>query len=244
MLCDKHKSAYVEKSIYSEANQVSKLGIHLNSGLFLLFVWVAPLLAAETVSPIEYRKVQLATMDLHFEDITDAAFDKDGYAIFRFEVSVSLEGVVTDVNQIEGAPGPLSDQIKTQILKFSYKPEIRYFKAVASKTNESLWFSVRPDMPAYPGIINNCEVMPTKLYSPEIIYPISLNLKRIGGSAIIRFEVSPEGKVENAESIEYSNELFARHARIGMQAWTYEPVTENGKYIRCYAFMSVDYKPW
>jgi TonB family protein len=223
---------------------VSKLGIHLKSGLFLLLVWVAPLSAAETVSPIEYRKVQLATMDLHFEDITDAAFDKDGYAIFRFEVSVSPEGVVTDVNQIEGAAGPTADNLKSQVMKYTYIPEIRHFKPTASKTMELIWLGAKPDMPPYSGTIYGCKVKPTKRHGAEIIYPISLNLKRIGGSAVIRFEVSPEGKVENAESIEYTNELFARHARIGMQAWNYEPVTENGKYIRCYAYTGVAYEPW
>jgi TonB family protein len=232
------------RSNTSETNHVSNMAMHRNSTLFLLLLWGLPLTAAETVSPIEYRKVQLATMDLHFEDITDVAFDKDGYAFFRFEVSVSPEGVVTGVNQIEGAAGPTADNLKSQVMKYTYIPEIRHFKPTASKTIELIWLGAKPDMPPYSGTIYGCKVKPTKRHGAEIIYPISLNLKRIGGSAVIRFEVSPEGNVENAESIEYSNELFARHARIGMQAWDYDPVTENGKYIRCYAYTSVTYEPW
>jgi TonB family protein len=232
------------RSNTSETNHVSNLAIHLNSGIFLVLVWALPLSAAETASPIEYRKVRPVTMDLNFNDLTDVTFDKEGYAVFQFDVSISPEGKVTDVIQTEGAPGPNSDQIKSQIFKFSYLPEIRHFKTVASSTNERVWLSVRPDMPAYPGTIYDCKVKPKKLDGAEIIYPSRLSFKRIGGSAIIRFEVSPEGKVENAKSIEYSNELFARHARIGMQAWNYEPVTEGGKYIRCYAYTGVAYKPW
>ena len=222
---------------------MSKSGIHLNSGLFLLLVWVVPLSAAKTASTIEYRKVVLETTDFQWKKPEGLTFDKEGYAVFRFDVSVSTEGKVTDVVLTEGAPGPSSDQLKAQILNFTYKPQIRYFKAVASEITETAWFSARPDMPTYPGIVSRCKEKPVKRRDASIYYPDRLNFKRVGGSTIIRFEITPEGKVENEKSIEFTNVLFATQARLGIREMLFEPVIENGKPIRCYDLYHVTFKP-
>jgi hypothetical protein len=214
--------------------------MHRNSTLFLLLLWGLPLSVAESKSGIEYRKVVLETTDFQWKKPEGLTFDKEGYAVFRFNVSVSTDGKVTDVVLTEGAPGPSSDQLKAQILSFTYKPQIRYFKAVASEITETVWFSARPDMPTYPGIVSLCKVKPVKRRDASIYYPSRL---RVGGSTIIRFEITPEGKVENEKSIEFTNVLFATQARLGIREMLFEPVIENGKPIRCYDFYHVSFKP-
>jgi Gram-negative bacterial TonB protein C-terminal len=198
-------------------------------------------LARAEAPPLEYRKVTLKEGPLHWEDYSGVDYDNEGYALFRFDVFVSQEGVVTDVVQTEGAAVAAVAAIKAQILKWVYEPEIRKFKPLASKTSEAVWLSKFPNITNHPSLIENCDTAPDKIKSTEIIYPISLLINGFKGRAVIRFEISPEGKVENAKSIEYTNELFARHARIGMQDWRYKPVMKNGKYFRCYTYVDVDY---
>lgn len=218
-------------------------------GLLKKCIWINAAIVLFAVSslacaeepPIEYRMVSIKEGPFHWDDFSDVDYDNEGYALFRFDVFVSSKGDVTDVVQTEGASGAATDSIKKQLLNWVYEPEIRKFKPQASKRSEAIWLSRLPDATHHPSLIHNCDTLPENIKSTKIIYPISLLISGFKGRAVIRFEISPEGKVENAVSIEYSNELFARHARIGMQDWRYKPLMKDNKYIRCYSYTDFDF---
>jgi protein TonB len=74
----------------------------------------------------------------------------------------------------------------------------------------------------------------------EPIYPPLARTARIQGSVVVQFEISIEGRVQNA-SVVNGNPLLTAAALDAIRQWTYKPFVLNGQTIPVYTTATVNF---
>jgi protein TonB len=73
-------------------------------------------------------------------------------------------------------------------------------------------------------------------------YPLDMRRAGIRGEVIVRFVVTPEGKVINATAIKATSATFAVEAVKAVSRWSYEPALKDGLPVYCRMELPIMFK--
>ena len=75
------------------------------------------------------------------------------------------------------------------------------------------------------------DIEPAPLYRVNPKYPVNYARKSKEGSAIVAFDISPFGFVENARILESDGELFEKESLAAIKQWRYAPKFVEGEAV-------------
>ena len=85
------------------------------------------------------------------------------------------------------------------------------------------------------GCQPSTEIPPRLLSGRSPIYPVGRLMAQKDGYAILKFDITPEGRAENFKKIESSHPKFYSHTRVAVEDWEFSPAALDGMpiLVRC-----------
>lgn len=99
----------------------------------------------------------------------------------------------------------------------------------------------RDDEGSGPAVITGDMVKPQLLVKVEPAYPNVARIARLGGRVTVKAVIGLDGSVESAEISSSSSPLFDDAARDAVLKWRYRPALMNGKPVRVYFTVAVEF---
>lgn len=99
----------------------------------------------------------------------------------------------------------------------------------------------RDDGGSGPAVITGDMVKPQLLVKVEPAYPNVARIARLGGRVTVKAVIGLDGSVESAEISSSSSPLFNDAARDAVLKWRYRPALMNGKPVRVYFTVAVEF---
>lgn len=92
-----------------------------------------------------------------------------------------------------------------------------------------------------PTVLTGDMIKPELLVKVEPSYPNVARIARLGGRVVVKAVIGLDGRVESAELFASSSPLFNHAARDAVLKWRYRPALMNGRPVRVYFTVVVEF---
>ncbi|HEX4823008.1 MAG TPA: TonB family protein [Candidatus Polarisedimenticolaceae bacterium] len=92
-----------------------------------------------------------------------------------------------------------------------------------------------------PVVLTGEMIAPVRIVKVEPVYPSTPRIARMSGSVVVQAVVGLDGRIESAEILASTSALFNAAAIEAVRQWRYTPATMNGRPVRVYISVRVDF---